>query len=618
MQNVSLNLLVTTLSSRNGLALTSGSPAHIPGLNFTAELLPITQDSDVIEGLVDHLLPSDYGGDLREEVPRMVSDGLAKGLHLKGRLSAEIHYDPGDIGPVPMGYLDDGRYVFMDKKRSILIAETSNRITNLQTLMNLAPLQFWQEQFPQFKGGRVIGVNSLVAGDVLMEECRALGGFDPSKVRGRGVFLDDGRVIVNYGQPIPKDVQHSYVCHLGLNINLETTTEYNSDDVYSLFRKFKWASPSASYLLFGWTVTAVIGGALDWRPHIFITGSKNTGKSTLIGILGHVLGPIAIILDGTSTEAGIRQKIGPDARPVILDEFEADSNIPRMKNIVKLARSASSATGQIARGTPEGKALEFNIQSNFLFGAITPMAVTAADRSRIVVLSLEKHDNDRAIAEEITRQTEKIVGCAADWCGQAIQQVGNIRASIATLRRCAPPGDSRHILNMATLLAGAFCMLHKKEITEDEARALLDEHAAVITELSAAHEGDDASDCLNTLLEFRLRDDFLLGNLMAHLKRERLGTAEDRARYERKLASYGIRFDGQGYLVANAHRGLSEVFRGTIWEAGGWNTSLRRLPGAEKTKQKRFGDQRIEAVWLPKSAIPEEYDDGGTLPIDHF
>lgn len=133
-----------------------------------------------------------------------------------------------------------------------------------------------------------------------------------------------------------------------------------------------------------------------------------------------------------------------------------------------------------------------------------------------------------------------------------------------------------------------------------------------------AHDGDDASDCLNALLEHRVKDDLMLGNLLAYTKRDRFGQAEDRTSLNRKLQTLGIKPEKDGVLITNSHRGLTEVFRGTIWEAGGWNSSLGRLPSAEKTKQRRFGDHRGEAVWLPASAIPEDYDDGHELPIDHF
>jgi predicted ATPase len=36
----------------------------------------------------------------------------------------------------------------------------------------------------------------------------------------------------------------------------------------------------------GWIAAATIGGALDWRPSLWITGDLSTGKSTLLERLG--------------------------------------------------------------------------------------------------------------------------------------------------------------------------------------------------------------------------------------------------------------------------------------------------------------------------------------------
>ena len=57
----------------------------------------------------------------------------------------------------------------------------------------------------------------------------------------------------------------------------------------------------------------------------------------------------------------------------MLDEFESDQNLHRMKQVIKLIRSSSSGNLAIARGTPEGKALEFTIRASFLLAAINSM-----------------------------------------------------------------------------------------------------------------------------------------------------------------------------------------------------------------------------------------------------
>ena len=59
-----------------------------------------------------------------------------------------------------------------------------------------------------------------------------------------------------------------------------------------------------------------------WRPLVSIIGASDSGKSTLLEqVLVPVLGEWTIAAD-RSTEAGLRQRIGCNAAPVVIDEFD--------------------------------------------------------------------------------------------------------------------------------------------------------------------------------------------------------------------------------------------------------------------------------------------------------
>ena len=96
-----------------------------------------------------------------------------------------------------------------------------------------------------------------------------------------------------------------------------------------------------------------------------------------------------------------------------------------------------------------------------------------------------------------------------------------ILASVKTLQRVFPPRDSRHALNMSTLLSSAWTMLNGRQIDEESAGALIDEHLPFIQELAEVHEQDDAIECWNALLEYQLRDgdrQRLLGDVLGEIK----------------------------------------------------------------------------------------------------
>ena len=145
---------------------------------------------------------------------------------------------------------------------------------------------------------------------------------------------------------------------------------------------------------------------------------------------------------------------------------KASDNLGRMRNILKLARSASSAKGPIARGTPEGKAMQFQIFSTFCFGAIIPIPGSNADASRIVELELNPHDNDRSVKTKIDEGRQYFQLRKFSWPHQMIGLIEPMLASIQTFNRAMPSGDIRHHLNMAILLGALFLPFFEVKILQ--------------------------------------------------------------------------------------------------------------------------------------------------------
>jgi len=606
-----IDFLVKVCSNPSALAIVEGGPdlkAHDLMLALTSSGIALLNlDLEWMANCLNGLLPPGYAGNTADETLGMLKSAREKSL---GQTAAsDGDYEPGELGPIPLGYLPDGRFVFFEQTRHLLIVETSTRLVVLGTLLNLAPVEFWARNYSTDKG-----ISAVAAGIALMSAARARGGFDEGSVRGRGVYIENGKVIRNFGDEIPRSANYAYVCPIPLSIDANGR-QVDPAAVLRFLQLFNFASPSAAYLLFGWLASAVICGALEWRTHVFITGAKNTGKTTLVNALRSLIDKIVVALDGQSTEAGIRQKLGPDSRPVMLDEFESDQNLGRMRQVIKLIRSSSSGNLAIARGTPEGKALEFTIRASFLLAAINAMAVTAADRSRIVNLALNKHDNDKVRARQIAELSQEFEGMSASWCLRAMDLTVEILASVKTLQRVFPPCDSRHALNMSTLLGAAWTMLNGREIDEENAEGLIQEHLPFIDELAGAHDQDDAVECWNALLEYPLpgsSEGRLLAEVLSTLKelsepnRDRRNDGNSAKSLATDIERLGMKWEGNGLIVANSHRALKEMFRGTQWEAGNWGDSLRRLPGATSTKQKRFSeDVRSLGTFIPAALIPE-------------
>ena len=493
--------LITSIArNKHTEVILGGEGTHDAMLKLTASGLHNYADDDNLIAILSALLPDGYKGNTLDELPEMLLSAREKVLG-GGRRS----YDPGDDGPLPLGCHSDGRFVIRDRIMNRIEGYTAQNLASEAGLLGLASLDFWGKQFPRCKqGGEITGIKSKIAADAVMEACRSEGPFNLSRVHGRGVWREGDKIIVNLGDPIPDGLKDHYVCFDSLP-NLDGEVPHGGD-ILDVLRNFNWKRDEDAHLLLGWLKIAPVCGALDWRPHIFLTGQKNTGKTTLVRGISGILDPLVVTLDGQSTEAGIRQKLGPDSLPVVLDEFESDGNRSRMKAVIKLARSASSAEGAVARGTPEGRVLEFNIKTTFLFAAINPIPGSAADASRLVVIELEPHDGEQKVREDIERGISWMRESGPAWCRKAIDDLPDVLKTIQKLQKFMPPVDSRHAMNMAILLSAAWVAINGRVPTDDEAKAWLSENGSLVQHHSEAHEENDEIACLNHLLGWEARE----------------------------------------------------------------------------------------------------------------
>ncbi len=561
------------------LDMFGGEGTHDAALKLTAKLVKLESNDERLQSIIAALLPSTYEGNTREELAGMISSAREKGLG-----SGYGEYDPGDVGPLPQGLTQDGNFVLLTRDHT-LRPYTASQLQNPKDLCGIAPRSFWQQNFPSTDDKKG-SINGLRAGDALMQACRAKGAFDPARVRGLGVWRENGKIVVNIGQNLPTSDTYVYLNFRGSRMMLRDTP-VDGAAVLNFFRQFTWNHASDPVLLFGWAMLAPVCGSLSWRPHMFLTGPKNSGKTTLMNFLSNLIDPLVVCADGQSTEAGIRQRLGPDSLPVLLDEFEADQAAHRLQAIVKLLRSASSSETSVLRGTPEGKALQFSLRSMFLLAAINPIAGSAADESRMVMVELLAHNSDAAAGRTITQEAQRMAEWGPAWCYQSIRHVEAIEPTINALMLEMTEGDTRHRRNMATLLAGAWLGLHGRVPTTQEAATWVAEHRDAIRSRAEQLGEDDASMALNRLLSHQIRDLHLsmtIGQAVV-AGQANPSTIEDKNSF---LAAEGIRLLAEGVFVANASRGAEAAFRGTRWDSGAWRKALSRLPGAAPSQKPVF------------------------------
>lgn len=515
-----------------------------------------------------------------------------------------IVYDPGAFGPKPLGFTKEGHFALLDPVRKIVILASAQQLLSGQYLLGLAESGFWRQRFPGPKPG---STNFSAAGEALMKACRRAGPFNPLRIRGRGIWLENGKVITNLGQPVESS-KFLYLCFE--NIPLDDGQSFDAHRLKNNLKLYNWRNPQDAGLLFGWLAMAPICGALVWRPHAFVYGPARSGKTTIHTIASIVLNPIAVSADGQSSEAGIRQTLGPDSLPILLDEFESDQNGSTLRNILRLARSASSADTPVLKGTPEGKAMSFSLRTTFLFSAINPRGMSPADQSRITMLELLMHDNDREASKRIAEDEAYFRTTGSAWCHHMIG-LAHLVQPAADAIDINLTGDRRHRQNMSILIGAGFVALNGRIPTDEEAQALAAEYAPAIDRHALEVYRDDAQECFDHLLS-HVVDGYPLGHWLACLRDKQRNRVNDFANAERIVASYGMRLDARGeaagLYIVNGAPAMEQVFQGTQWAQRAWERALRKLDGAfiprNPVQFAMLGKKR--ATGIPLSYLPEE------------
>lgn len=222
------------------------------------------------------------------------------------------------------------------------------------------------------------------------------------KVRGRGSWAGpDGKLIIHCGEDIvmapsrvPPGEIFGNVYPTRPPITAPWPRPVPEDEnpakmLRLMLQTWSWARPGIDpHLLIGWIGVAFLGAALPWRPAVFLTGDKGSGKSTLQELLKGVFGPWLLQATNT-TAAGIYQHVGNDSLPVAVDEFEGKADNTRARALLELARQASSG-GLMLRGGDRHTGVEFQARSAFLFSSINTPPMEPQDLSRFALLRLHR------------------------------------------------------------------------------------------------------------------------------------------------------------------------------------------------------------------------------------
>ena len=482
-----------------------------------------------------------------------------------------------------------------------------------------------QELFPHFnKNGDVDGFDCNAAANFLMDACARKGIWDSAyKERGVGAWpADDGGLVFHCGDKIlrvakdgtekwfdPGEID-DYIYPAQAKTPRPADTDRNADadaeELRSLFEKWNFSAGRdlAAHLLVGWVGAAMLSGALDWRPSIWIMARAGSGKSTLQNVIRSLFGKNGIVKAADATEAGIRQTLKNSTLPVSFDEAEAEEENKRQSKILALVRIAASGDVSL-RGSEGHSAKMFALRSPFFFSSILPPPMENADADRILILSLKKADGAEPLIDP--QRLEKI--------GQSIKRRmidgwPYFRERFQAFReQLLSEGikEPRYLDQFGTLLACADIALHPPKadfFIDDQEAEFIKRTKDLCAEIKIENESD-AKRCLNKLLTsvtdtWRGGTKKLISELIDSVRNNSGDAVDDEEVLERngmrifarRSPTTGI--ESQYLFIANQHDGLRKIFDGTKWAGkgstiGGWVNALRQLDVQNQSAAVRCG-----------------------------
>jgi putative DNA primase/helicase len=520
---------------------------------------------------------------------------------------------------------DGGFYYFNHVSKNVLRLPAKGH-TKLE-LLQLQTLKYWNQE--KFRGHDGKPDWLEIANFLIQPGQRKR--YNPAKIRGRGAWLDDGRLVMHLGSSLRidgetadvGDIRSAYTYPARDEIRLGAgggMTAEESARLLPLLRFFRFKDPLDAELLAGWIVCATVCGALDWRPHVWLSGASGAGKSTLIEkIVTPLLGDFAFSCKSETSAAGIRQGLKCDALPVVFDEAETETehDIRRMQAVLNLARQASSeGGGHIRKGTQAGVGMDFTIRSAFLFASIGVAASSRADCSRLTVMEMLKQGANPDGLRQMLAAVSKTSG-NPKWADAFRARV----VSLAKELRDSTPhfvhaiavrlkGQQRDADQLGALAAGAWICANDHAATVRDAE--LWASSKDWREVKDKEAELDEIMALTRLLQHLVKVDLTGGDFrqisVGELIREAIdlrGTPDRQTRVAEMLGRIGITVTEAGVNIANKHAMLSEAFKGTPY-AEKWADQLKRIDGAAERVTPRIMGQPVRCTRLPLAVFPDD------------
>lgn len=200
----------------------------------------------------------------------------------------------------PLGY-DGALYYVLSAAKQQMQGYTAQQLMSAAGCMDIVgDLDYWAEMYAA-KRGRV---DWQQAGAAVMRQCLDAGLFDPTRVRGRGVWIDGEHIVVSMGGGAPDIPTGDYFYQARPALPVRRV-EGPVSPILTACRAVPWAHPMHAELIAGWIALAPVCGALR-VPHVRVDGRSAPALAIARAALG------ALVVTGPP---------GEDARPIVTEAW---------------------------------------------------------------------------------------------------------------------------------------------------------------------------------------------------------------------------------------------------------------------------------------------------------
>ena len=366
-------------------------------LPHTVIVKPITPGKgDDIEQALEILTPDG----VRDHILK-VSDITTLSPSDKSPDNPDISGDISSVGfsePFKILGMCEGEGHFIDSARHYQHCKLDK--LSKQKLMVLAPMWHWRSNYTSEESGKLSWDWAL---DDIIRKTEKID-FDVKRLKGRGAWRSGDKICYNDGCKVWGEPDENYIYlkmeKYNIGLDREPIDKKTLCRLRDIMFDLSFETKTDAVRTMGWTALAPFCGALEYRPTLLMTGESGHGKSKVQEL---IIGKITDFIHAdmrTTSEAGIRRRIGRDSKAVFFDEGGKENdkmklNFDSILAFIRSNYSENSPDGFKANLNSDGY-VTYKMSSMFGLATTDPTIENVQDENRILRVHFvkPKHTSD--------------------------------------------------------------------------------------------------------------------------------------------------------------------------------------------------------------------------------